>query len=279
MGNRVLRRDEIARHPHYGWAHPYIRTTLAFFVVAVAYYFSARARLALSSPLFLIVVAVSLLILAILIQERQRTEEVLRESEARFRMMADTAPVMIWMSGADAGCTFFNKPWLEFTGRTMVQETGSGWTEGVHPEDVARCFNTYLTAFETRQPFTMEYRLRRADGDYRWVVDTGVPRMTPEGTFAGYIGSCIDITERKLAEEGLQASEERYRTIVEEQTELICRYRPDTTLTFVNEAYCRFFGRTRQELIGQSFLSLIPDEARQAALEHVYSLCEKPSIQ
>jgi PAS domain S-box-containing protein len=111
------------------------------------------------------------------------------------------------------------------------------------------------------------------------VVDTGVPRMTPEGTFAGYIGSCIDITERKLVEERLRASEERYRTIVEDQTELICRYRPDTTLTFVNEAYCRYFGRRREELIGTSFLSLIPDEARQAALEHVQSLCENPRLE
>src|SRR4030095_10217043 len=145
----------------------------------------------------LIVVAVALLVLAILIQERQRTEESLRESEARFRMMADTAPVMIWMSGAAPGSTFLNKPWLDFTGRTMVQEMGNGWAEGVHPEDVARCFNTYLSSFEMRQLFTMEYRLRRADGEYRWVVDTGVPRMTPEGTVAGYIGSRLDITPRK----------------------------------------------------------------------------------
>jgi PAS domain S-box-containing protein len=232
----------------------------------------------LTLQLFLIGVSVSLLVLAILIQERRQTEEALRESEARFRMMANTAPVMVWMSGPDARCTFVNKLWLDFTGRTMVQEMGNGWVEGVHPEDVVRCFNTYQSSFEVRQPFTVEYRLRRADGEYRWVVDTGVPRIAPEGTFAGYIGSCIDITERKLAEEALRASEERYRTIVEEQTELICRYQPDTTLTFVNEAYCRYFGRTREELIGQSFLSLIPDEARQAALEHVQSLCESPRI-
>jgi PAS domain S-box-containing protein len=186
--------------------------------------------------------------------------------------------VLIWMSGPDAGCTFFNKPWLDFTGRTMVQEMGNGWAEGVHPEEVAHCFNTYRSAFKARQPFTMEYRLRRADGEYRWVVDTGVPRVTPQGTFTGYIGSCIDITERKLAEEGLRVSEERYRTIIEEQTDLICRYRPDTTLTFVNAAYCRYFGRTDEELIGTSFLALVPDAARQAAREHVQSLCEQPRI-
>ena len=109
-------------------------------------------------------------------------------------MMADTAPVMIWMSDADAGCTFLNKPWLDFTGRTMVQDMGDGWVEGVHPKDVAHCFNTYQSSFKARQPFTMEYRLRRADGEYRWVVDTGVPRMTRRH-LAGYIGSCIDITD------------------------------------------------------------------------------------
>jgi PAS domain S-box-containing protein len=233
----------------------------------------------LALQLFLVVAAVPLLVLAILIQERQRKDEALRESEARFRMMADTAPVMLWMSGPDACCTFFNKPWLDFTGRTMEQEMGNGWAEGVHREDVARCFNTYHSAFKARQPFTMEYRLRRADGEYRWVVDTGVPRVAPEGTFAGYIGSCIDITERKLAEERLRANEERYRTIVEDQTELICRYQPDTTLTFVNEAYCRYFGSTREALIGTSFLLLIPDEARQAALAHVQSLCDHPRIE
>jgi PAS domain S-box-containing protein len=233
----------------------------------------------LALQLFLIVVAVPLLVLAILIQERQRTEEALRESEERFRMMADTAPVMLWMSGLDAGCTFFNKPWLDFTGRTMAQEVGNGWAEGVHREDVARCVNTYRSAFEARQPFRMEYRLRRADGEYRWVVDTGVPRLTPQGTFAGYIGSGIDITEHKLAEERLRISEARYRTIVEDQTELICRYRPDTTLTFVNEAYCRYFGSTREALIGTSFLLLIPDEARQAALAHVQALCKHPRIE
>jgi PAS domain S-box-containing protein len=127
-------------------------------------------------------------------------QDALRESEARFRTMSNTAPVMIWMSGTDKLCTFFNKGWLDFTGRPLQQELGNGWAEGVHREDFDRCFELYVNSFDARQPFTMEYRLRRNDGEYRWVLDNGAPRFAPDGTFLGYIGSCIDITERKQAE-------------------------------------------------------------------------------
>jgi PAS domain S-box-containing protein len=134
------------------------------------------------------------------ITERKHAEERLRESEARFQAMADTAPVLIWMTGTDALCNYFNKPWLEFTGRTMEQEVGTGWTEGVHPDDVQGCFDCFLPAFHARKPFRMEYRLRRADGEYRWVIESGIPRYTGAGEFAGYIGSNIDITDLKRAD-------------------------------------------------------------------------------
>jgi PAS domain S-box-containing protein len=127
-------------------------------------------------------------------------QDALRESEARFRTLANTAPVMIWMSGPDKLCTFFNKGWLDFTGRPLEQELGNGWAEGVHREDFDRCFEVYVNSFDARQPFTMEYRLRRSDGEYRWVLDIGTPRFAHDGTFIGYIGSCIDITQRKQAE-------------------------------------------------------------------------------
>jgi diguanylate cyclase (GGDEF)-like protein/PAS domain S-box-containing protein len=128
----------------------------------------------------------------------------LQESESRFRVLADNAPVLIWLAGLDKQCYHFNKVWLDFTGRTLEQEQGNGWAEGVYADDFQRCLDTYVTSFDARLPFKMEYRLRRYDGKYRWLLDNGVPRFADDGTFLGYIGSCIDITERKLMEEELQ---------------------------------------------------------------------------
>lgn len=126
-------------------------------------------------------------------------DEKVRESEARFRLMADSAPVMLWESGTDSECDFFNQRWLEFTGRPLEKELGVGWAEGVHAEDFPRCMDTYLDAFAHRRPFRMEYRLRRHDGTYRWILDQGVPRVSPGGLFEGYIGSCVDVTELRDA--------------------------------------------------------------------------------
>jgi formate hydrogenlyase transcriptional activator len=140
------------------------------------------------------------------ITERKMAENHLRESEARFRTVADSAPVLIWMSGADKLCNFFNQPWLDFTGRTLDREMRNGWAESVHPDDLAGCLKTYLESFDARQPFVMQYRLKRRDGEYRWILDNGVPRFDGQGNFAGYIGSCVDVTERKQREEELQAA-------------------------------------------------------------------------
>ncbi len=157
--------------------------------------------------------------MAVDITDRKRADEALRESEERFRLVADTAPALIWMSGTDKLCNFFNKGWLDFTGRSIDLELGNGWTEGVHPEDLYKCLNTYVRAFDARQRFSMEYRLRRYDGEYRWILDIGAPRFNHDGSFAGYIGSCVDVTDRKLAEETLSGvnrklieAQERERT-------------------------------------------------------------------
>jgi len=141
--------------------------------------------------------------MAVDITERRKAEDAVRESEERFRLVANTAPVMIWMSGPDKLCYYFNQPRLDFTGRPLEAELGNGWSEGVHPGDLKDCLDTYTRAFDLRESFKMQYRLRRHDGEYRWLLDIGVPRLNPDGTFVGYIGSCLDVTEAKLAEEAL----------------------------------------------------------------------------
>lgn len=140
---------------------------------------------------------------------RQRAEE----SERWFRHTADNAPVLLWMSGTEGRINYFNNTWLEFTGRALQQELGGGWVEGIHPDDVERCLDPYRTAFEARQSVRREYRLRRSDGEYRWMLDTGAPRHTTGGEFEGYIGSCIDITERKEAEEAQHVRLEAARVL------------------------------------------------------------------
>src|SRR5215469_16279420 len=147
----------------------------------------------LSLQLFLLVAGTSFMVLAALVEDHGAAEESIRESEKRFRLVADSAPVLIWMSGTDKLCTYFNTPWLDFRGRSLDQELGNGWAEGVYPDDYENCLKTYMEAFDARQPFVMQYRLKRNDGEYRWLLDKGVPRYEPHGHFAGYIGSCVDI--------------------------------------------------------------------------------------
>jgi PAS domain S-box-containing protein len=212
------------------------------------------------------------------ITERKRAEEKLRESEARFRNMADAAPVMIWVSGPDKGCIFFNKVWLDFTGRTMEQESGNGWTEGVHPDDRGRCLAIYSASFEARRSFRMEYRLRRGDGEYRWLLDNGVPRFAVGRVFEGYIGSCIDITERKYEErlrEELQRERERsaeargmerFRLSFEEAPVGMALIRGDGLWLRVNRALCEMTGYTESELISRGREITHPDDRAEESL-------------
>src|SRR5258706_535346 len=152
-----------------------------------------------------------------------RSHSQLLESEARFRLVSNTAPVMIWMSGPDKLCNYFNQPWLAFTGRSLEEELGNGWAKGVHAGDLKGCLETYTAAFDQREPFQMEYRLRRHDGEYRWVFDQGVPRFNADGSFAGYIGTCIDVTDRKLAEEALSTVSRKLIEAHEEERTWLAR--------------------------------------------------------
>jgi PAS domain S-box-containing protein len=192
------------------------------------------------------------------ITQRLRNEASLaeHESEERFRIMANTAPVMIRVSAEDASIDFCNKTWLDFTGRTLEQELAGNWTDGVHPNDLPKCLDTYRSAFHARRPFTMEYRLRRHDGEYRWVLDSGVPRFTSGGEFTGLIGSCIDITGRKQVEEASRL----LASIVESSSDAIIGKTLDGIIVSWNPAAQRLYGYSAEEAIGQSISMLAPPD-------------------
>ncbi|HYH43788.1 MAG TPA: PAS domain S-box protein, partial [Burkholderiales bacterium] len=180
----------------------------------------------------------------------------LRESEERFRVVADTAPVMIWMTDADNLGIFFNKGWLAFTGRTLEQESGKGWAQAVHRDDLERCLQTCAGSFRMRQSFTMEFRLRRGDGEYRWVFDTGVPRFEHDGTFLGYTGSCIDITERRQTDERLRHERAFLRQVIDIDPNLIFVKDRESRFTLVNQATADLYGTTVEDLIGKTHSDL-----------------------
>jgi two-component system CheB/CheR fusion protein len=197
------------------------------------------------------------------ITDRKRAEETLRASEERFRHMADHAPVMIWMSGPDKLCTWFNKPWLDFVGRPLEQEVGNGWTDNIHPDDRTHCLQTYEAAFGARRPFSMEYRLRRHDGEYRWLLDNGIPLNGAGGEVAGYIGSCTDITALKNTEQALRDREALLRAILDTVADAIITIDHRGIIRSVNAATERMFGYSAAEMIGQSVNLLMPSPYRE----------------
>lgn len=206
----------------------------------------------------IVVVLFQALIISVLLGSLIRTrraEQSLRESESRFQIAADTAPVMISMSGPDKQCTFLNKGWFEFTGRTPEQELGSGWTKGIHPEDSAACLRTYEESFDARREFTMEYRLRKQNGSYAWVIDIGTPRFLADGRFAGYVRAVTEITELKQAQE-------RWRSVVEGAPNAMVMANEDGKITLVNARTEAVFGYSRSELIGQPVEMLLPEALR-----------------
>lgn len=174
--------------------------------------------------------------------ERKRAEEALQESEERFRSIANTAPVMIWMSGDDKYSDFFNTCWLNFTGRTIEQESGDGWQQGVHPDDLENCIKVYDESYAARQAFHVEYRLRRYDGQYRWVSDSAVPRYTPMGQFIGFISACMDIDDEKIHNKRLQESELLFKTIASVSPVGLWMTDEKGTTTFINQTWSEWTG-------------------------------------
>jgi PAS domain S-box-containing protein len=220
------------------------------------------AENALALQMFLLFTATPLMFLAVLIEEEKRSQAALRESEARFRDVANTAPVLIWMSGTDKLCNFVNKGWLDFTGRTLEQDLGNSWAHSVHPDDLQKCLKIYTDAFDARQPFFMEYRLRRHDGEYRWICDTGKPRLDSQGNFVGYIGSCLDITQSRRKADALIESGNRLRAILDTAVDGIITINDSGVIESVNAATEKIFGYAAAEMIGQNVSMLMPASFR-----------------
>ncbi|NUN70910.1 MAG: PAS domain S-box protein [Bacteroidetes bacterium] len=182
------------------------------------------------------------------LEQLKRANDMLTESEQRFRTIADASPAMIWQSDRTKGCIYFNASWLAYTGRTLEQELGNGWADGLHPDDYERCFDVYSRKFDARMPFEMEYRLKRKDGSYGWVLDHGLPAFSPSGVFMGMTGSCVDITARKLAEQEVADSQFRYQSIVEGTNVGTWEWNVQTGETIFNERWAEIIGYRLEEL-------------------------------
>src|SRR5215469_3592052 len=192
------------------------------------------------------------------VTERRRAQEAMRESEERFRLVANSAPVMIWMLGPDKRPTYFNHRWLDFTGLSE-SDLREGLSSIVHPEDYPLCDEIYSRGFDQRQPFRKECRLRRHDGEYRWMLDVGVPRFDPRGNFLGYIGTAIDVTEQKLSEDALS----RYAAIVESSDDAISGVDINGTITNWNKGAEILYGFTANEAIGRPISLISPAEGQE----------------
>lgn len=199
--------------------------------------------------------------------QRVQAEVALCESEHHFRTLANSGLALIWTSGPDKLCNYFNETWLRYTGRTLEQEFGNGWAEGVHPEDFDRCLNIYVSHFERRQPFSMEYRLRNATGEYGWILDLGSPRYDSEGNFTGYIGHCYDVTERKRAEAALAESERRFRDLVEGLPQLVWTCRAEGPCDYLNRQWVEYTGIREDEQLGFGWLQQLHPDDRQRTID------------
>jgi PAS domain S-box-containing protein len=199
------------------------------------------------------------------------------ESEQRFRRMADSAPVLLWVTDDQVNCTYLNQAWLDFTGRTAGQSLGRGWQQDVHPEDLDGLINRCSEAYQRHERFEVEYRLRRADGQYRWVSSAAAPRVMPDGSFVGFIGSCTDFTDRKLAEQeraellarerdaraAAEASERHYRFLAESMPQMVFTTSPDGRTEYVNRRWLQFTGLCSMEQVNSSWEQVIhPDDFR-----------------
>jgi PAS domain S-box-containing protein len=195
------------------------------------------------------------------ITSRKFAEAALRESEQRFRTTANAAPVLIWMSGPDKRCTWFNQRWLDFVGRGMEQEVGDGWCDNLHPADFDRALDTYHAAFDARRAYEMEFRLQRDDGAWRWLLERGTPHYGPGGEFIGYIGTCIDITEHRETVEQLRESRARFKTLAESLPQMIWTCLRDGYCDYLSRQWLDYTGRSEAQQLGSGWVEQVhPDD-------------------
>jgi len=200
------------------------------------------------------------------VTHRKGLEASLRESEQHFRTLANLGQALIWTSTPDKLCNYFNQPWLDFTGRTLEQELGNGWAEGVHPDDFDRCLDIYVTAFDKRESFNMEYRLRHHSGEYRWIVDQGSPRYDSQGEFLGFIGHCLDITGNRQAAQALRDSEEKFRMLTTLAPVGVYLTDPGGNCLYVNGKWLEMSGGTLEEALGMGWVQAIHPDDRERVL-------------
>jgi PAS domain S-box-containing protein len=177
----------------------------------------------------------------------------IRHYEQNFQTLADSGQALVWLSGTDKLCNYFNKTWLEFTGRTLEQEMGNGWAAGVHPDDLQRCLDIYISSFDRREKFSMDYRLRRHDGEYRWLQDDGSPRYDSTGEFIGYIGFCLDVTEGKQLELELARNNEFMSAILDCLSDGVVVCDKDGRLSLFNRSALEFHGLPQQPLLAEQW--------------------------
>jgi PAS domain S-box-containing protein len=200
------------------------------------------------------------------ISVRRRAELALQESEARFRNMADHAPVMMWVTDQAGSCTYLNRAWYEFTGQSKAEAEGSGWLEATHPDDKEKAERLFREANEARAPFRLEYRLRRADGTYRWAIDAASPRFGEEGEHLGYVGSVIDIDERREIEDRQRQSEAQLRTLTNALPAFVWFATPDGELHYFNDRWYEYTGQSPEEALPNGWAAVLhPDDVERTA--------------
>lgn len=208
------------------------------------------------------------------VTEKVEARKKIEESEKRFRNVADSAPVLIWMADTDMQCSFFNREWLNFTGRSNEEERGSGWLAGVHPDDRQRCTDIYTDAFHKHEEFYMEFRLRRHDGEYRWISDNGVPRFTTDGVFEGYIGACMDVHERVIYRKRLKDDEERLNIVIDAGDLATWELNLLTKEVYYSDRYLNILGYEKGTVLTHKEIlaHLHPDDLniREKAFEEAY---------